>query len=474
MSAAEFSSALKNRALISWFNSEKAGGTSASRSKQEEYRLANINVLVNPVSLYRSGEQTSEKTAFVITEQTVKELVTQFHGVTDEKTLNELSKVYFASFRAANTGVAVPRKKITVGEGVPAIYFPNISFDSITKLVNNIMNIQSGELQKFYEKGHVIGLTSELLQETSQRIAQVDTTGASGKSFLLKQLDNVIAYYKRLDLASANLKPAADVKLYATFDKRLSKTGKARYLVELQPKAANQESAREVQATLASVRKLFSPGNITEKAVTDLIDTLRSKVSDPKFQQDLLDMRSSPSFKNIILESIVATLSGKPKDIAYQAKNVYVGSKKQKTADLSKVKTEAVKKIATAQALKNKLTAKPVLQRSQLFSLTNLQLILNAQLQDVVSANMGDGDRRDVLNYRTGRFAASPKVEYMSESRTGMISIFYSYMKNPYATFSQGGRQDSPRSRDPKLLIARSIRDIASQHVSNALRSVNV
>ena len=107
-------------------------------------------------------------------------------------------------------------------------------------------------------------------------------------------------------------------------------------------------------------------------------------------------------------------------------------------------------------------------------SLANLQMLINSQLQDVVSANMGDGDSRTLLNYRSGRLAASAKVEYMSESRTGMITAFYSYMKNPYATFSQGGRQSSPRSRDPKLLIARSIRDIASQHVSNALRSVNV
>jgi len=87
---------------------------------------------------------------------------------------------------------------------------------------------------------------------------------------------------------------------------------------------------------------------------------------------------------------------------------------------------------------------------------------------------MGDGRQRNVLNYRTGRLAASAKVEYMSQSRQGMITAFYSYMKNPYATFSQGGRQQDPKSRDPKLLIARSIREIAQTQVSNALRAVNV
>jgi hypothetical protein len=108
------------------------------------------------------------------------------------------------------------------------------------------------------------------------------------------------------------------------------------------------------------------------------------------------------------------------------------------------------------------------------YNLTSLQNLINRQLQDVVSANMGDGNSRNVLNYRTGRLASSAKVEYMSESRAGMITAFYSYMKNPYATFSDGGKQQNPKSRDPKLLISKSIREIAQQQVGNRLRAVNI
>ena len=104
--------------------------------------------------------------------------------------------------------------------------------------------------------------------------------------------------------------------------------------------------------------------------------------------------------------------------------------------------------------------------------LLNLQQIINIQLQDVISANMGDGRSRNVLNYRTGRLAGSARVESMSKSRQGMITAFYSYMKNPYATFSDGGKQSLPKSRDPKLLISTSIREIAQQIVSNKLRAV--
>lgn len=116
-------------------------------------------------------------------------------------------------------------------------------------------------------------------------------------------------------------------------------------------------------------------------------------------------------------------------------------------------------------------STKPTKSTPNLLSLTNL---INSQLQDVVSANMGDGSSRNVLNYRTGRFASSAKVERLTVSREGMITAFYSYMKNPYATFSTGGAQAIPASRDPKLLIARSIREIAEQLVNNKLRAVSI
>ena len=107
-------------------------------------------------------------------------------------------------------------------------------------------------------------------------------------------------------------------------------------------------------------------------------------------------------------------------------------------------------------------------------NLINLLGIINSQLQDVISANMGDGSSRSLLNYRTGRFASSATVKNLSESRNGMITAFYSYMKNPYATFSSGGRQQSPQTRDPKLLISKSIREIAQQQVANQLRAVAI
>jgi|APGre2960657373_1045057.scaffolds.fasta_scaffold00625_3 hypothetical protein len=107
-------------------------------------------------------------------------------------------------------------------------------------------------------------------------------------------------------------------------------------------------------------------------------------------------------------------------------------------------------------------------------NLISLQSILNSQLQDVISANMGNGSSKSLLNYRTGRFASSAEVKRLTISKEGMITAFYDYMKNPYGTFSTGGNQEYPRSRDPKLLISKSIRQIAAQIVNNRLRAVLV
>jgi len=104
---------------------------------------------------------------------------------------------------------------------------------------------------------------------------------------------------------------------------------------------------------------------------------------------------------------------------------------------------------------------------------TSLQNLLNQKLVETVKQNMGSGNRRDILNLRTGRFAESVQAQRVSQSRRGMISVFYSYMRNPYATFSSGGQQERPTSRDPKLLISRSIRQIAAELMITNLRSIN-
>lgn len=112
--------------------------------------------------------------------------------------------------------------------------------------------------------------------------------------------------------------------------------------------------------------------------------------------------------------------------------------------------------------------------KSESGSTVSLLALLNAKLFEQIRKNMGTGNETKVLNFRTGRLAESARVERISQSREGMVSAFYNYMRNPYGTFSEGGKQQYPRSRDPKILISKSIREIGATMVGNRMRAVLV
>ena len=64
------------------------------------------------------------------------------------------------------------------------------------------------------------------------------------------------------------------------------------------------------------------------------------------------------------------------------------------------------------------------------------------------------------LQYRTGRFANSTRIENLVVGPRGGIHIDYTYMRAPYETFEPGGKQGSVQ-RDPRKLIGKSIREIS-------------
>lgn len=241
----------------------------------------------------------------------------------------------------------------------------------------------------------------------------------------------------------------------------------------------------DIDNIASKLNKLYKNYNNNRKTVAQALNNFKGMPKD-----FLIDLESSDTIRTFIKKTLVASLDVKApkvtplkikhKDVSIKdidtSQSIRLGNEIKQLSNkvkssLQKLKTNksGSTKGSTGQALN--LKTEP---RSAAINLINLQNLINQQLQDVISANMGDGRQRNVLNYRTGRLAASAKVEYMSQSRQGMITAFYSYMKNPYATFSQGGRQENPKSRDPKLLIGRSIREIAQTQVTNALRAVNI
>lgn len=167
---------------------------------------------------------------------------------------------------------------------------------------------------------------------------------------------------------------------------------------------------------------------------------------------------SSKSFIDDIKEGLISKFTGKPST-----------SKKREKAKLATIDLRKGSRVnvSTSHGI-NTMFSIPETQ----VPVTSLQALLNENLAIQVKRNMGTGDSTDVLNYRTGRLAESFKVTAVSRDRQGALIAFYTYMKYPYITFGPGGAQQNPRSRDPKLLGDKSIREIAESKITARLRTV--
>lgn len=91
--------------------------------------------------------------------------------------------------------------------------------------------------------------------------------------------------------------------------------------------------------------------------------------------------------------------------------------------------------------------------------------IINARLADAVRQRM----IAPRLVNRTGTFASSAKVVGVETTPQGSPSIVFDYQRNPYDVFdrSTGASPWNTPERDPKTLIAMSIRDIVSEMVTS-------
>lgn len=253
-----------------------------------------------------------------------------------------------------------------------------------------------------------------------------------------------------------------------------------------------QELLQEVQKAKSSLfEKSIYANQITgylEKEVSDFLVSVKAVLVVP---QDALENRF---FYGTRVEGILDDAMGKvirtvnfSRNLDEELEHRYLSALQgikvaaaKPRVDLGKINRKAPKQLGTTNISAPTAGSIPKASKATAsgyagqVSLVSLQNLINTHLQDVIAANMGNGDRKDVLNYRTGRLAGSAKVERMSQSRAGMITAFYSYMQNPYATFSDGGAQQNPKSRDPKLLIATAIREIAATKVANRMRAVLV
>ena len=398
----------------------------------------------------------------------------------------------------------------------------NIAYDKIVEyfkeyILQNLSGISDADkknlikyMSGMFNAGHLVGaFTGRLIRafdiKKDKSTGNINISGSSDPE-LVAIMNTVLELVTAADLLSSNI--YSDVELFARSEKQLTKSSaKLRFVTEVQVSSNNKEAGNMLAQAgneLTKLLKSLDPINSSQKsreiAVGEYTKKLFLKL---KPLQEYVRKRSAQLLSN---SSISPELEKKLKSIT-QSIDTYdlllstsgsdpvlkhIGNVIANAID-KKVKVNTGNSIAAVSKLlkpakNNKKAAGKVhkttkavkirqIQSQSIIlsnSLTSLQNLLSANLSEKIKQNMGNGSRRDILNLRTGRFAESAKVERISESRAGMLTVFYSYMKYPYQTFEPGFKQGSPASRNPKLLIAKSIRDIAGQIVANRLRSVSV
>jgi len=210
-------------------------------------------------------------------------------------------------------------------------------------------------------------------------------------------------------------------------------------------------------------------GKVAKNALEDAV---KKQLGSESIVELVQQVGASPSFEQFLHDRLVATLKGKK--ISPLNHSINVKLQNDITRSISKTKSSKNTSKIKAPAKVTINVKKNTVIDTKSTNLIPLQNLINQNLARQIQKNMGSGSSTRVLNYRTGRFAASAKVERMTESRQGMITAFYSYMRNPYGTFAEGGAQEFPQSRNPKLLIATSIRELAGTQVANRMRAILV
>lgn len=437
MSIAEFSAVMKNQAYKDWF------------------ARASVNIARDTISSLRDTEQRSTRNSLLITKDTIYTMVNKLTG--REPTQAELDSVY-NNLRSVKKGRSNKSASIVL-KNDNSLYFPGVTFDRITRILDvGFSGIATDKkISDFFHKGHVYGLPTNIGFRTLENISK-SAVPAELKERLLIMLNELIAELERQNLATANIKDS-NYFLYAKYAKSRNK-----YLVEMQIGSENAEAGRDAATITNAIRRYFNPKNVVEIA-----KNLRTRPQD-QFIEELINSQGSPSYKSLVIASIIANIKGeKPSDKVYTIPSTLVAKTSIKFSN-KEILAENKKQKIELKALRAKVKAMPVMEEQK--SIASLETILRAKINVQVANNMGTGNAKNILNYRTGRFAQSVTIDRVLMSRQGMISVFYNYMKYPYETFSDGGEQQYPKTRDPKLLISKSIREIGASLVGNRLRAV--
>lgn len=179
---------------------------------------------------------------------------------------------------------------------------------------------------------------------------------------------------------------------------------------------------------------------------------------------DAPDIEGSPSARQAVILATMAKMAGVELS-STKSKKTYKNSVK-KTATIEKRAVRGFKGSVTYNRKNPKATL-----TTDLNSTINL---INAKMHDKIQQNMGKGGSKQILNYRTGRFAKSAKLQNLTLAKGKKVpDAAVKYMRYPYGVFEPGGRLHKP-GRDPHHIFAKSIRQILQEERIGTFSRVNV
>lgn len=381
--------------------------------------------------------------------------------------------------------------------------FANLTIASKQKAQTEIFEGFTGTVSEYSQ----VQLTPKNLEEIGKTIALISAyTGALEELDKIQDRKGLIQFLKKAPVfkqysRSQNLNTLEDIK-NAISSAYQTKAG-VRGLGELgdqllKSSIINLEAntvinfSRKITATESKVAVTFEvravnqfKGQVAQAIKTSFINILQNIIDKDEFSESInaaLQKSMQQEFTKEQFLSIFTKASGSKsteqaiRDIFYDILDTgktkeYSANSRRLTENIKnnvKIKSPTIKLKKPNIKSINIKSPKTVVTKS----LNSLQNILNSKITAQVRQNMGDGSRKDILNYRTGRFAESVQINNVTQGREGTITAYYTYMKYPYATFSEGGRQQYPRSRDPKALISKSIREIMQEQMITRMRAV--
>jgi hypothetical protein len=509
MSIAEFSTTLRKRmsasikTKISRKNSQIKGFIGADSDK---------------VSALRNRLKAAKYNNIVITKQGLEQLATKLVGYNVEYS----TYAQYMAYRRVNTGKPTSLSEVTTVKDVnisqssnpnakdPWTIIKNTPYDNLftwTKEYLELIGVPQATIKATlgeFDAGHTLGLNTFRALVSFGSSVDLDNSGKIKirKEPDLAAFDRLSQFLLDLDLAATN-SIKTDTGIYVNAVKNFKEH--AQFYIELQVKnntagTGNAQTGTLIAPLGAALAK-FAKANLTSTTVNlksefDNIISNVIKIEDkaraiieqyPDILKEaalenldmLINLRGSPSIKEHILDSTMSTLKGeKVKSTTSAFNNIEITKLedplKKTRIELQKLIREVRNATKKAKVLAQKKKSTQLRsQQGQFISPVSIKNLLNSNLAQQIQKNMGKGSARNVLNYRTGRFANSARVIDVN-TRGNAITAFYSYMKNPYSTFAPGGRQANPLSRDPNKLIQLSIRQLAAGIMANRLKVVPV